>query len=255
MEGTATLPDGTAGAAAVDSARGTSAGRTSTATARRCRCRAAPRCGCASPTTTRRPTRTTASAPPRRVQWGPLSTDEMGALWLEVVPQRADDAAILDARLPGARAARPTSRRRSSRRAARPTDATVHQPRWPRSYLQAGRVRTRRWRSFDARAAARAATTPRRTATSAPRCRRRASWPAAMRELQAAARLKPDDDRRALQPRERATTPAGRVDEAVRELTRADRAQRRQRRRPLQPGDDPRPARTRWTRRSRTCGA
>ena len=33
--------------------------------------------------------------PPRRVQWGPLSTDEMGALWLEVVPRRAGDAAVL----------------------------------------------------------------------------------------------------------------------------------------------------------------
>jgi Flp pilus assembly protein TadD len=33
--------------------------------------------------------------PPRRVQWGALSTDEMGALWLEVVPRRAEDAALL----------------------------------------------------------------------------------------------------------------------------------------------------------------
>src|SRR6185295_10613851 len=33
--------------------------------------------------------------PPRRVQWGPLSTEEMGALWLEVVPKRAEDAAVL----------------------------------------------------------------------------------------------------------------------------------------------------------------
>ena len=34
--------------------------------------------------------------PPRRVQWGPLSTDEMGALWLEVVPKNAGDAALLE---------------------------------------------------------------------------------------------------------------------------------------------------------------
>jgi Flp pilus assembly protein TadD len=33
--------------------------------------------------------------PPRRVTWGPLSTDEMGALWLEVVPRRREDAAVL----------------------------------------------------------------------------------------------------------------------------------------------------------------
>ena len=32
-----------------------------------------------------------------RVSWGPLSTDEMGALWLEVVPRRVEDAAVLTA--------------------------------------------------------------------------------------------------------------------------------------------------------------
>ena len=41
--------------------------------------------------------------PPRRVQWGPLSTDEMGALWLEVVPRhprtpRCSSAIIRSAR-------------------------------------------------------------------------------------------------------------------------------------------------------------
>jgi tetratricopeptide (TPR) repeat protein len=35
--------------------------------------------------------------PPQRVRSGPRSTDEMGALWLEVVPRRAEDAAILNA--------------------------------------------------------------------------------------------------------------------------------------------------------------
>ena len=29
------------------------------------------------------------------VRWGPLSTDEMGAVWLEVVPRRREDAAVL----------------------------------------------------------------------------------------------------------------------------------------------------------------
>lgn len=32
---------------------------------------------------------------PRRVTWGPASTDEMGALWLEVTPRRGEDAAVL----------------------------------------------------------------------------------------------------------------------------------------------------------------
>ena len=35
--------------------------------------------------------------PPQRVRFGPRSTDEMAQLWLEVVPRRAEDAAILTA--------------------------------------------------------------------------------------------------------------------------------------------------------------
>jgi len=35
--------------------------------------------------------------PPQRVRAGPRSTDEMGALWLEVVPRRPEDAARLNA--------------------------------------------------------------------------------------------------------------------------------------------------------------
>jgi tetratricopeptide (TPR) repeat protein len=35
--------------------------------------------------------------PPQRVRSGPRSTDEMGQLWLEVVPRRAEDAALLNA--------------------------------------------------------------------------------------------------------------------------------------------------------------
>ncbi len=37
------------------------------------------------------------SSPPQRVRSGPRSTDEMAQLWLEVVPRRAEDAAILNA--------------------------------------------------------------------------------------------------------------------------------------------------------------
>jgi tetratricopeptide (TPR) repeat protein len=33
--------------------------------------------------------------PPRRVTWGQSSTDEMGALWVEVIPRRSEDAALL----------------------------------------------------------------------------------------------------------------------------------------------------------------
>jgi Tfp pilus assembly protein PilF len=37
------------------------------------------------------------SRPPQRVRSGPRSTDEMAQLWLEVVPRRAEDAAMLNA--------------------------------------------------------------------------------------------------------------------------------------------------------------
>lgn len=37
------------------------------------------------------------SDPPQRVRSGPRSTDEMGHLWIEVVPRRAEDAAVLNA--------------------------------------------------------------------------------------------------------------------------------------------------------------
>jgi Tfp pilus assembly protein PilF len=36
-------------------------------------------------------------APPQRVRAGPRSTDEMGHLWIEVVPRRTEDAAVLNA--------------------------------------------------------------------------------------------------------------------------------------------------------------
>ena len=45
-----------------------------------------------SATNPRNPTR-----PPQRVRAGPRSIDEMAQLWLEVVPRRAEDAAVLDA--------------------------------------------------------------------------------------------------------------------------------------------------------------
>jgi tetratricopeptide (TPR) repeat protein len=35
--------------------------------------------------------------PPQRVRFGPRSSDEMAQLWLEVVPRRAEDAAVLNA--------------------------------------------------------------------------------------------------------------------------------------------------------------
>ena len=37
------------------------------------------------------------NSPPQRVRSGPRSTDEMGHLWIEVVPRRSEDAAVLNA--------------------------------------------------------------------------------------------------------------------------------------------------------------
>jgi tetratricopeptide (TPR) repeat protein len=41
------------------------------------------------------PANTRSPRPPRRVVWGQNSTDEMGALWVEVIPRRGEDAAVL----------------------------------------------------------------------------------------------------------------------------------------------------------------
>ena len=75
---------------------GTFAGRTGIATSRRCSFRRARGCRCGSPTTTLRQIQQPHD-PPQRVRSGPRSTDEMGQLWIEVVPRRAEDAARLNA--------------------------------------------------------------------------------------------------------------------------------------------------------------
>jgi Flp pilus assembly protein TadD len=76
--------------------------------------------------------------PPRRVTWGPMSTDEMGALWLEVVPRRAEDAALLTADyFRRAQAANVAAAELAVR--ASPGDGVLHN-RLALKYLQAGRV-------------------------------------------------------------------------------------------------------------------
>ena len=128
--------------------------------------------------------------PPRRVHWGPLSTDEMGALWLEVVPSRPEDAAVLE-RDYQERALKADVASAELTARSRPDDATALN-RLATRYLQAGRV-------DDAVAQLR------RAVQIAPRdaearsnlgtaLQARGELPAALRELEAAARLKPDDD-------------------------------------------------------------
>jgi Flp pilus assembly protein TadD len=154
--------------------------------------------------------------PPRRVQWGPLSTDEMGALWLEVVPAKPEDAAVLE-RDYQERALKADLASAELAARSRPDDATALN-RLATRYLLAGRV-------DDAIAQLR------RAVQLAPRdaearsnlgtaLQARGDLPGALRELEAAGRLKPNDDRVRFNLGNGYYT-AGRPADAVRELTRA----------------------------------
>ncbi|HEV8397591.1 MAG TPA: tetratricopeptide repeat protein [Vicinamibacterales bacterium] len=156
------------------------------------------------------------SKPPQRVQWGPLSTDEMGALWLEVVPARPEDAAMLE-RDYQARALKADLAAAELAAQAHPGDAAVMN-RLATRYLQAGRV-------GDAVAQLRQAVriAPRDAAARSnlgTALQARGEVPAAIRELEAAAGLKPNDDSVRFNLGN-GYYAAGRAADAVRELTRA----------------------------------
>jgi tetratricopeptide (TPR) repeat protein len=76
--------------------------------------------------------------PPQRVRWGPLSTDEMGALWLEVVPRRSADLAPLDADYVR-RAAQADLAAAEQQVRADPSDAAAHN-RLAMKYVEARRI-------------------------------------------------------------------------------------------------------------------
>lgn len=154
--------------------------------------------------------------PPRVVRWGPNSTDEMGALWVEVVPQSAADADVLTrdyfrraqlADIAGAElAARST-----------PSDAGALNALALR-YAQAGRLaeaqaqleQAVRLQPGDAEAQSNLGTVLQmqgRIGDALPR-------------LATAARLKPDDDRIRVNLAN-GLQAAGRLDEAMREYRRA----------------------------------
>ena len=154
--------------------------------------------------------------PPRRIQWGPLSTDEMGALWLEVVPNRAEDAAVLE-RDYGTRALRADLAAAELALRSRPDDAAVMN-RLATRYLQAGRVDdaiTLLTRAVQAAPGDAEAHSNLGTALQA-----RGELPAATRELREAARLKPNDDRVRFNLGN-GLYAAGQLDEAVAEFSRA----------------------------------
>jgi len=154
--------------------------------------------------------------PPRRVQWGPLSTDEMGALWLEVVPKNAEDAALL-ARDYEQRAL--TADLASAELAARsrPDDAAVLN-RLATRYLQAGRVDDAVARLRHAvRVAPRDAAARSNLGTA---LQARGDLAGALRELEAAARLEPNNANVRFNLGN-GYYAVGRTADAVRELTRA----------------------------------
>jgi tetratricopeptide (TPR) repeat protein len=76
--------------------------------------------------------------PAHRVFWGPKSTDEMGALWLEVIPRRPDEGARLQADQQ-TRTLRADIAGAESVVRARPNDAATHNY-LATKYLQAGRT-------------------------------------------------------------------------------------------------------------------
>jgi Flp pilus assembly protein TadD len=129
--------------------------------------------------------------PPRRVQWGPHSTDEMGALWLEVVPRRNEDAAVLTrdyfARGQQADIASAELRLKNNPRSAADQNALAAK------YLQAGRVADAA--SHLERALEIQPTNAEAHSNLGTALQAQGQLAQATRHLQQAARLKPTDDR------------------------------------------------------------
>ena len=76
--------------------------------------------------------------PAHRVRWGAKSTDEMGALWIEVIPRRSEDAKQLEADQE-ARGLRADIAGAETQARANPNDASAHNY-LATKYLQGGRV-------------------------------------------------------------------------------------------------------------------
>jgi Flp pilus assembly protein TadD len=155
-------------------------------------------------------------APPQRVRWGPQSTDEMGALWLEVIPRDPNGARALTrdyfrrALLADTAAAELQAR-------STPTDAAAHN-RLAMKYVQAGRLQEAqdrlnealRLKPDNAEALSNLGTV----------LQLQGRLPEATQHLAEAARLKPGDDRIRFNLGN-GMHAAGRLDEAVREYRRA----------------------------------
>jgi Flp pilus assembly protein TadD len=129
--------------------------------------------------------------PPQRVKWGPRSTDEMGALWLEVLPRRREDIAVLLSDY-SARALRADTAGAEMQVRTSPSDPLAHNF-LATKYLQAGRIdeavaalaQAIRLKPDDAEAHSNLAIAYQRQGRMAE----------ALREAREAVRLKPNDDR------------------------------------------------------------
>jgi tetratricopeptide (TPR) repeat protein len=154
--------------------------------------------------------------PVRRVKWGPQSTDEMGAMWLEVLPRSdADVPALL--RDDAARSLRADIAGAEMQMSVNPGDPLAHNF-LATKYLQAGRLpdavaqlnETLRLKPDDAEAHSNLATALQAQGQTAE----------ALRHAQEAVRLKPDDDRVHFNLGN-VMSAVGRPDDAERELRRA----------------------------------
>ena len=154
--------------------------------------------------------------PVRRVKWGPQSTDEMGAMWLEVLPRSDADVPVL-LRDDAARSLRADIAGAEMQVSVSPGDPLAHNF-LATKYLQAGRVpdavtqlnETLRLKPNDAEAHSNLATA----------LQAQGQVQDAFAHAQEAVRLKPDDDRVHFNLGNLMSA-AGRPDEAERELRRA----------------------------------
>ncbi len=154
--------------------------------------------------------------PARRVTWGQNSTDEMGALWVEVIPRRSEDAAVLTRdyfrRALATDIARAELQVRNS-----PKDAAAHNQ-LALKYVQAGRIQDAQARLDEAlRLAPGDAEAHSNLGTVLQMQGRLAE---ATPHLETARKLKPNDDRIRFNLAN-GLTASGRTDEAIAELQRA----------------------------------
>lgn len=160
--------------------------------------------------------RSNPSKPPVRVQWGPISTDEMGAVWLEVVPKRPEDVVPL-ARDYSVRALRADTAAAELRlRSGPPTAITLNAV--ATKYLQADRVDDAA--ALLARAVALDPKDAEAHSNYGTALLRRQQVAEGTRYLQQAVQLSPRDDRAHFNLGNGLLT-AGKRDEAAREYRRA----------------------------------